>query len=200
VAAICSAHPDTRHDRGSNQGNGRPVVWGAPRCVVEFITRAQHATLQAKTVTNPLSLDISAILGHLPHRHPFLLVDRVLEIHSGQSIRALKNVTYNEPFFTGHFPSRPLMPGVIVIEALAQTAGILSFVTAGVLPDETTRFYLAELDKARFRKPVIPGDQLLLCAQLERSVKASLYFSTRAFVGDNEVASAEMMIAQAADN
>jgi 3-hydroxyacyl-[acyl-carrier-protein] dehydratase len=124
----------------------------------------------------------------------------VLEIHPGQSIRALKNVTYNEPFFTGHFPSRPLMPGVIVIEALAQTAGILSFVTAGVLPDETTRFYLTELDKARFRKPVIPGDQLLLCAHFKRSVKASLYFSTRAFVADTEVASAEMMIAQAADN
>ena len=86
-----------------------------------------------QTVTDPQSLDISAILGRLPHRHPFLLVDRVLEIRPGQSIRALKNVTYNEPFFTGHFPSRPLMPGVIVIEALAQTAGILSVVTAGVL-------------------------------------------------------------------
>jgi 3-hydroxyacyl-[acyl-carrier-protein] dehydratase len=153
-----------------------------------------------QTLTDPLSLDISAILGHLPHRHPFLLVDRVLEIHPGQNIRALKNVTYNEPFFTGHFPSRPLMPGVMVIEALAQTAAILSFVTAGVLPDETTRFYLAELDRARFRKPVMPGDQLLLCAQLERSVQAILYFSTRAFVGDTEVASAEMMIAQAVGN
>jgi 3-hydroxyacyl-[acyl-carrier-protein] dehydratase len=154
-----------------------------------------------ETVTDPQSLDISAILGRLPHRHPFLLVDRVLEIHPGQSIRALKNVTYNEPFFTGHFPSRPLMPGVIVIEALAQTAGILSFVNAGVLPHETTRFYLVGLDKARFRKPVIPGDQLLLCVQLERSVEAALHFSARALVGNNEVASAELMlIAQAADH
>jgi 3-hydroxyacyl-[acyl-carrier-protein] dehydratase len=162
---------------------------------------AGHATARVATVTDPLSLGISAILSHLPHRHPFLLVDRVLEIRPGQSIRALKNVTYNEPFFTGHFPSRPLMPGVIVIEALAQAAGILSFVTAGVLPSETTRFYLVGLDKARFRKPVIPGDQLLLCAQLERSVEAALHFSTHAFVGDNEVASAEMMmIAQPADN
>lgn len=151
-------------------------------------------------VIDPLSLDISAILRHLPHRHPFLLVDRVLEIHPGQSIRALKNVTYNEPFFTGHFPGRPLMPGVIVIEALAQTAGILSFVTAGVLPQETTSFYLEGLDKARFRKPVLPGDQLLLSARLERSVNATLYFSTHAFVGDNKVASAEMIIAQAADS
>jgi 3-hydroxyacyl-[acyl-carrier-protein] dehydratase len=151
-------------------------------------------------VTDPQGLDINAILGRLPHRHPFLLVDRVLEIHPGQSIRALKNVTYNEPFFTGHFPSRPLMPGVIVIEALAQTAGILSFVTAGVLPQENTQFYLAGLDKARFRKPVMPGDQLLLCAQLEGTVEAAMHFSTRAFVGDNEVASAELMlIAQAAD-
>jgi 3-hydroxyacyl-[acyl-carrier-protein] dehydratase len=156
-------------------------------------------TARVQTVTDPLSLDISAILRHLPYRHPFLLVDGVLEIHPGQSIRALKNVTYNEPFFTGHFPSRPLMPGVIVIEALAQTAGILSFVTAGVLPQETTRFYLVGLDKARFRKPVLPGDQLLLSAQLERSAETTLHFSTRAFVGDNEVASAELMIARAAD-
>ena len=122
----------------------------------------------------------------------------MLEVHPGQSIRALKNVTYNEQFFTGHFPSRPLMPGVIVIEALAQTAGVLAFVTAGVLPQENTRFHLAGLDKARFRKPVMPGDQLLLCAQLERSVETALHFLTRAFVGDNEVASAELMlIAQA---
>lgn len=111
----------------------------------------------------------------------------------------MKNVTYNEPFFTGHFPSRPLMPGVIVIEALAQTACILSFVTAGVLPHETTCFHLVELDKARFRKPVIPGDQLLLCAQLERSIEGTQHFSTRALVGSDVVASAEMGIAQAAD-
>jgi 3-hydroxyacyl-[acyl-carrier-protein] dehydratase len=144
------------------------------------------------------AMDINAILGQLPHRYPFLLVDRVLEIQPGQSIRALKNVTYNEPFFTGHFPSRPLMPGVIVLEALAQAAGILSFATAGVLPHETTRFYLVGLDKARFRKPVMPGDQLLLRADLERSVRAVRRFSTQAFVGDIEVAGAEMMIAQAA--
>jgi 3-hydroxyacyl-[acyl-carrier-protein] dehydratase len=173
---------------------------GCIRRRVGLIARAWRATARVTTVTDPLSLDISAILGHLPHRHPFLLVDRVLEIHAGQSIRALKNVTYNEPFFTGHFPSRPLMPGVIVIEALAQTAGILSFVTAGVLPHETTRFYLEGLDKARFRRPVVPGDQLLLSAHLQRSVHATLHFSTRAFVGDIEVASAQMMIAQEADS
>ena len=168
---------------------------------LQYAVPIQAFSLAVATVTELRSLDISAILARLPHRHPFLLVDRVLEIHPGQSIRALKNVSYNEPFFTGHFPSRPLMPGVIVIEALAQAAGILSFVSAGVLPQEATRIYLVGLDKARFRKPVMPGDQLLLCAQLERSVEAALYFSTRAFVGDNEVASAElMMIAQAEDS
>jgi 3-hydroxyacyl-[acyl-carrier-protein] dehydratase len=181
-------------------GMAAPLYWGASRRRVEFTASAGNADARVATVTDPLSLDISAILARLPHRHPFLLVDRVLEIQPGQSIRALKNVTYNEPFFTGHFPSRPLMPGVIVIEALAQTACILSFVTAGVLPQEATRFYLEGLDKARFRKPVMPGDQLLLCAHLERSVQATLHFSTFALVGDNEVASAKMIIAQAAEN
>ena len=96
----------------------------------------------------------------LPHRYPFLLVDRVLECRPGQSIRALKNVTYNEPFFPGHFPGRPVMPGVMIIEALAQAAGILCFVTATSFPTTDTRFYFVGIDKARFRRPVVPGDQL----------------------------------------
>jgi 3-hydroxyacyl-[acyl-carrier-protein] dehydratase len=194
---FAAGFPSNGRCRVNGERDSRRVVSERVKRIVEHITRALRGV---NTVTDPLSLDISAILARLPHRHPFLLVDRVVEIHPGQSIRALKNVTYNEPFFTGHFPSRPLMPGVIVIEALAQTAGILSFVTAGVLPQGNTRFYLVGLDKARFRKPVMPGDQLLLCAQLERSVEAALHFSTRAFVGDNEVASAEMMIAQTANN
>jgi 3-hydroxyacyl-[acyl-carrier-protein] dehydratase len=140
-------------------------------------------------------MDINAILKQLPHRYPFLLVDRVLECRPGESIRALKNVTYNEPYFTGHFPYRPVMPGVIIIEALAQTAGILAFRTAGVMPDEETRFYFVGIDKARFRKPVEPGDQLTLTAKLERSFKGIWKFSTVALVGDTEVASAEMMVA-----
>ena len=102
------------------------------------------------------------ILRRLPHRYPFLLVDRVLECVPGKSIRALKNVTINEPFFPGHFPGRPVMPGVMIIEALAQTAGILAFVTADVYPDENSRFYFVGIDKARFRRPVEPGDQLIL--------------------------------------
>jgi 3-hydroxyacyl-[acyl-carrier-protein] dehydratase len=146
-------------------------------------------------MTEAVQLDMQAILERLPHRYPFLLVDRVLECRPGESIRALKNVTYNEPFFPGHFPGRPVMPGVMIIEALAQVAGILCFVTANVIPDENTRFYFVAIDKARFRRPVVPGDQLLLSAQLERSLKGIWRFSTRALVDDQEVARADMMVA-----
>lgn len=140
-------------------------------------------------------LDINEILRQLPHRYPFLLVDRVLECKEGESIRALKNVTYNEPFFPGHFPYRPVMPGVIIIEALAQTAGILAFRTAKVLPDEETRFYFVGIDKARFRRPVEPGDQLILTAKLQRQMRGIWKFEAAAYVGDVEVASAELMVA-----
>jgi 3-hydroxyacyl-[acyl-carrier-protein] dehydratase len=146
-------------------------------------------------VTENITLDINAILRQLPHRYPFLLVDRVLECRKGDSIRALKNVTYNEPFFPGHFPHRPVMPGVMIIEALAQTAGILAFVTAGVIPDDDTRFYFVGIDKARFRRPVEPGDQLILTAKLERQMRGIWKFSASALVGDVEAACAEMMIA-----
>ena len=146
-------------------------------------------------MTEGLQLDMQAILERLPHRYPFLLVDRVLELHPGKSIRALKNVTYNEPFFQGHFPGRPLMPGVMIIEALAQTAGILAFVTAGVVPNHETKFYFVGIDKARFRKPVEPGDQLILTVALERALKGIWKFSSTAIVGDIEVAHAEMMVA-----
>ena len=146
-------------------------------------------------MTDPTRLDITAILRQLPHRYPFLLVDRVLECRAGESIRALKNVTYNEPFFPGHFPGRPVMPGVMIIEALAQAAGILAFVTAKVVPDDQTRFYFVGIDKARFRKPVEPGDQLVLTAQMERALKGIWRFSTIALVGDSEVAHADMMVA-----
>jgi 3-hydroxyacyl-[acyl-carrier-protein] dehydratase len=142
-----------------------------------------------------IQMDINAILKQLPHRYPFLLVDRVLECTAGQTIRAIKNVTVNEPFFPGHFPHRPVMPGVMILEALAQAAGILAFVTAGVTPDENTRFYFVGIDKARFRKPVEPGDQLILTARLERSLRGIWKFSTAAFVGDQEVTSADMMVA-----
>ncbi len=143
----------------------------------------------------PLQLDIHAILKRLPHRYPFLLVDRVLECVPGKSIRALKNVTINEPFFQGHFPQRPVMPGVIIIEALAQAAGILTFVTADAFPNEKTVFYFVGIDKARFRRPVEPGDQLTLTATLERTLRGIWKMATVASVGDAEAATAELMLA-----
>ena len=146
-------------------------------------------------MTEAVQLDMQAILVRLPHRYPFLLVDRVLELLPGESIRAVKNVTYNEPFFPGHFPGRPVMPGVMIIEALAQAAGILCFVTTNVIPDHNTRFYFVGIDAARFRRPVVPGDQLLLTVQLERSLKGIWRFSTVALVGDEEAAHAQMMLA-----
>lgn len=150
-------------------------------------------------MTEAVQLDMQAILVRLPHRYPFLLVDRVLELRPGESIRAVKNVTYNEPFFPGHFPGRPVMPGVMIIEALAQAAGILCFVTTNVIPDHNTRFYFVGIDGARFRRPVVPGDQLLLTAQLERSLKGIWRFSTAALVGDEEAAHAQMMLAPGAN-
>ena len=146
-------------------------------------------------MTEKVSLDIMGVMRLLPHRYPFLLVDRVIECTKGESIRAIKNVTFNEPFFTGHFPHRPVMPGVMIIEALAQAAGILAFTTAEVVPDESTRFYFVGIDKARFRKPVEPGDQLILTAKLERQMRGIWKFSTAAYVGEDEVTSAEMMVA-----
>jgi 3-hydroxyacyl-[acyl-carrier-protein] dehydratase len=146
-------------------------------------------------MTEPAYMDINAVLKQLPHRYPFLLVDRVLECTPGKTIRAIKNVTFNEPFFTGHFPHRPVMPGVMIIEALAQAAGILAFRTAGIFPDEETRFFFVGIDKARFRKPVEPGDQLVLKAELVRSFKGIWKFATVAEVEGEEAASAEMMVA-----
>jgi 3-hydroxyacyl-[acyl-carrier-protein] dehydratase len=145
-------------------------------------------------------LDIYAILKYLPHRYPFLLVDRVLECKSGESIRAVKNVTFNEPFFTGHFPERPVMPGVMILEALAQTAGILTYNTLRKVPNQNTRFYFAGIDGCRFRRPVEPGDQLILTAKIVRNMKGIWKLSTVAYVGEAEATSAEMMLFPDADN
>ena len=141
------------------------------------------------------SMDINAVLKQLPHRYPFLLVDRVTECVPGERIVAIKNVTVNEPFFPGHFPYRPVMPGVMILEALAQAAGILAFKTAGVVPDEQTRFYFVGIDEARFRKPVEPGDQLVLKATLDRALRGIWKFTTAAEVDGKVVASAKMMVA-----
>ena len=138
--------------------------------------------------------DIDEVMRRLPHRYPMLLVDRVLECVSGERIVALKNVTMNEEFFVGHFPGRPVMPGVLILEAMAQTAGILTFVTAGIYPDESVRFYFAGIDKARFRRPVVPGDQVKFTAVLERRIRTIWKYSITATVDGSEVASAEMMV------
>ena len=140
-------------------------------------------------------LDINAIMLRLPHRYPFLLIDRVLEHVPGERIRALKNVSFNEPYFAGHFPHRPVMPGVMIIEALAQAAGLLAFLSADEIPDNNTRFYFVGIDKARFRKPVEPGDQLMLKCTLKRAFKGIWKFDCLAEVDGAEVASAEIMVA-----
>ena len=140
-------------------------------------------------------MEIREIQQHLPHRYPFLLVDRVLEMEVGKRIVALKNVTMNEPYFMGHFPGNPVMPGVMVIEALAQAAGILSFKTMGRRPDGNSVVYFAGIDGARFKKPVVPGDQLRLEVNLHRLVRGVAKFGGRALVGETVVAEAEIMAA-----
>ena len=138
-------------------------------------------------------MDIHQILKQLPHRFPFLLVDRVLELEKGKRIVALKNVTINEPFFVGHFPHRPVMPGVLMLEALAQAAALLAFDTLGVTPDDKTVYYFAGIDGARFKRPVEPGDQLILEAELDRMRAGMFKFKARAKVGDDIATEAELM-------
>ena len=140
-----------------------------------------------------MTMDIHEILKRLPHRYPFLLVDRVLELETGKRIVALKNVTMNEPFFSGHFPHRPVMPGVMMLEALAQASAILAFDTSGVRPDDKTVFYFVGIDKARFKRPVEPGDQLVLHSTVERSRAGIVKFSANATVGDTVVVEADLM-------
>ena len=137
--------------------------------------------------------DIHRILKLLPHRYPILLVDRVIEFEKDKRIKALKNVTINEPYFMGHFPHRPVMPGVLMLEALAQAAALLSFQSMGDLPDENTVVYFVGIDGARFKRVVEPGDQLILDVSLERA-KAGIYkYKTRASVNGETAAEAELM-------
>ena len=140
-------------------------------------------------------IDIHRILKLLPHRYPILLVDRVLSFEKDKRIQALKNVSINEPFFQGHFPSRPVMPGVLMLEALAQTAALLSFESAGSEPSEDTVVYFVGIDGARFKRVVEPGDQLLLNAEIERA-RAGIYkYKAWATVGDEVAVEAELMCA-----
>ena len=138
-------------------------------------------------------MDIQAILKQLPHRYPFLLVDRVLELERNTRIKAIKNVTFNEPFFTGHFPGRPVMPGVLILEALAQAAGLLAFDAMGQVPDENNIYYFVGIDSARFKRPVVPGDQLVLEITIDR-VRAGIWkFKAIASVDGEVAAEAELM-------
>ncbi|MEO8021461.1 MULTISPECIES: 3-hydroxyacyl-ACP dehydratase FabZ [unclassified Polaromonas] len=138
-------------------------------------------------------MDIHQILKQLPHRFPFLLVDRVLELDKGKRIKALKNVTINEPFFTGHFPHRPVMPGVLMLEAMAQVAALLAFDMQGVTPDDKTVYYFAGIDGARFKRPVEPGDQLIMELTLDRLKAGVFKFKGTAHVEGNMVCEAELM-------
>ena len=143
-------------------------------------------------MTDPL-MDIHQILEHLPHRYPFVLVDRVLEIEHGKKIKAVKNVSINEPFFPGHFPHHPVMPGVLIVEALAQAAAILSFKTGNFMPSDDSVYYFAGIDKARFKKPVSPGDQLILDVSIDRILKGIWKYNCSASVDGKLVAEADIM-------
>ena len=138
-------------------------------------------------------MDIHEILKKLPHRYPILLVDRVLELEKGKRIKALKNVSINEQYFQGHFPHRPVMPGVLMLEALAQAAAILSFETLGQAPDDKSVYYFGGIDAARFKRPVEPGDQLILEVTLDRMKSGVFKFSTRGLVGSELAVEAQLI-------
>jgi 3-hydroxyacyl-[acyl-carrier-protein] dehydratase len=138
-------------------------------------------------------MDIYRILKQLPHRYPFVLVDRITELEKGKYIKGYKNVSINEPYFVGHFPHRPVMPGVLIVEALAQTAALLGFDTLGVTPDDKTMFYFAGIDGVRFKKPVAPGDQLWLEMHVDRVRSGMWKFIGKASVDGEVVTEATIM-------
>jgi 3-hydroxyacyl-[acyl-carrier-protein] dehydratase len=140
-------------------------------------------------------MDIHEIMRHLPHAYPFLLVDRVLECEVGQRIKAIKNVTINEPFFQGHFPGYPVMPGVLIIEAMAQVSAILAYITRAERPDDKSLLFFAGIDDARFKRPVFPGDQLVLESVELNVVRSVFKFAAKASVGGELVAEATLMAA-----
>ena len=140
-----------------------------------------------------IQMDINQIIDLLPHRYPFLLIDRVLAMEPDKSIVALKNVTINEPFFPGHYPHFPVMPGVLIIEAMAQAAALLSFSSLGKKANDKSVYYFAGIDGARFRLPVGPGDQLIIKVTLLRSMRGLFKYSATAEVDDKIVAEAELM-------
>lgn len=143
-------------------------------------------------------LDISTILDILPHRYPFLLIDRVIEYTAFESITAIKNVSINEPFFQGHFPGHPIMPGVLILESMAQATGMLAFYSNKARSESGHVYYLVGIDKARFKKPVTAGDQLVLKATLTRELRGIYRFEASATVNNVVVATAEFMTTERA--
>ncbi|MCZ4305388.1 3-hydroxyacyl-ACP dehydratase FabZ [Zoogloeaceae bacterium G21618-S1] len=141
------------------------------------------------------TLDINEIVKYLPHRYPFLLVDRVIELEEGKRVVAIKNVTMNEPFFTGHFPNHPVMPGVLIVEAMAQAAAVLSFKTMGIMPDENSLVLFAGIDNVRFKRPVTPGDQLVMEVDIVNSKRNIYKYHGVARVDGLVVAEADLMCA-----
>lgn len=138
-------------------------------------------------------MEITDIMRHLPHRYPFLLVDRVLELVPNEHVVAIKNVTMNEPHFPGHFPHHPVMPGVLIIEAMAQAAGLLAFKSSNRETSENSVIYFVGIDNARFKRPVVPGDQLRLEAKITKNIRGIWKFEARALVGDQLACEAELM-------
>ncbi len=150
----------------------------------------EQNNMEAKDV-----IDVEQILKLLPHRYPFLLVDRVIDYKLGEYLIALKNVTFNEPHFNGHFPKHPVMPGVLIIEAMAQASGILSRLAIGELKDEDEIFYLAKVDNAKFSRPIVPGDQVLLHTSIKRKMRNMVKYECKATVDGKVVAKAELLCA-----
>lgn len=138
--------------------------------------------------------DINDLFEFLPHRYPFLLVDRVTDLTIGESVRGYKNVTINEPFFNGHFPGHPVMPGVLIIEAMAQLSGVLAFETKNIRPAEGYTYYLAGTDKSRFKRPVVPGDQLVMTSRILADRRGVMKFDCAAFVDDEAACKSEITV------
>ena len=145
---------------------------------------------------NAEQMDIQGILEHLPHRYPFLLVDRVLRLEPGKSLTAVKNISFNEPQFTGHFPHKPIFPGVMIIEALAQATGILAYRSTNSKPSSNKLYYLVGVDNTRFKKPAMPGDQLILEIDLVKTLRGVWKFKARALVDNQVITSADLMCAE----
>ena len=140
-------------------------------------------------------MNVNEIIAHLPQRFPFLLIDRVTQFEAGKRIVALKNVSVNEPYFPGHFPHRPIMPGVLILEAMAQAAGVLVFRSRGMMPDDKTVYYYVGIDNARFKRPVVPGDQLEIEVRIERELRGISKFGCIARVAGDVVAEATILCA-----